>query len=118
MVDPPSIICIKTQTVVKSGFIGLTTCFSRAWPSSGQSSFTINNNNKEKIYILYRGFYLDVLHIRVFNEIWLLTGFCWLDLYEYKRFIRLHLEAGMGKLARKTKTRKLGGVLGWILGAL
>ena len=34
---------VKTQTVVRSWFIGLTTCFGRAWPSSGQSFFTINN---------------------------------------------------------------------------
>jgi hypothetical protein len=35
-----------------------------------------------------------------------------------KDFFRLNLENGMGKSARKTKTRKLGGVPGWILGRL
>jgi hypothetical protein len=39
----------------------MTTCFGRAWPSSGQISFTINNNNKQKTYTLDRVF-LDVLH--------------------------------------------------------
>jgi hypothetical protein len=50
----------------------------------------------------------------VFNEISSLTGFYWLELYKYK--ILLKLETGMEKkLARKTKTRKIGGVPGWIL---
>jgi hypothetical protein len=33
----------------------------------------------------------------VFNKISLLTGFYWLELYEYKRVFRLNLETGMGK---------------------
>jgi len=32
----------------------MTTCFGRAWPSSRQSPFTINNNNKEKTCTLDR----------------------------------------------------------------
>jgi hypothetical protein len=41
----------------------------------------------------------------VFNEISLLTGFYWLELYEYKRFFRLNLETGMGK--NRHEKRKL-----------
>jgi hypothetical protein len=53
-----------------------------------------------------------------FNEISLLMEFYWLELYGYKRFFRLNLETGMGKLAQKMKTRKLGRVPGWNLGTL
>ena len=63
-------------------------------------------------------FYLEVLHISGVQRDLVGNGIYWLELYEYKRFFKLNLETGMGKSTRKTKTPKLGGVPGWILGTL
>jgi len=39
----------------------------------------------------------------VFNEISLLTGFYWLELYEYKRFFRLNLDTDMEKISTENE---------------